>query len=200
MPTETIQHEQELLHLAADGDRKAYGDLYTFYYPTLHSSLSFLAKSDDEAADLLQETFVKAWISRETLVLVRSFPDYIFTVARHLLFDRLRKAKTRLRAETEYQVRRPEESPLLDDALLYKQYYQAAYEALQSLSGQKRTIFLLRTQEGLTLDEIAQQTGISRSAVKKHLYAALKHLKDVLVQHGDWLGILLILWYSLHEK
>lgn len=200
MLTETIQNEQELLHLAADGDRDAYGALYTFYYATLYSSLSFLAKSEDDAAELIQEAFVKAWVSRETLILVRSFPDYIFTVARHLLFDRMRKTKTRWKAEAEYTVRRPEESPLQDEELLYKQYYQAAYDALQSLSGQKRTIFLLRTQEGLTLDEIAQQTGISRSAVKKHLYAALKHLKDVLVQHGDWLTILLVLWYAIHEK
>ncbi len=200
MSTKKIQQESDLLHLAADGDREAYGRLYTHYYDALFNSLVFLTKSETEAEELIQEAYVKAWISRETLMLVRSFADYIFTIAKNLRIDKLRKVQSRAHAETTYQAHQPAAAPLSDELYLYKQYYEAASTALDQLSERKRSIFLLRTQEGLTLDEIAAREGVSRSAVKKHLYAALEQLKAALIKQGDWLTALLILWHHLHEK
>jgi RNA polymerase sigma-70 factor (ECF subfamily) len=64
------------------------------------------------------------------------------------------------------------------------------------LSEQKRRIFLLRTQDGLSLGEIAAEMGISVSAVKKHLYAAFDTVKDALRQNsGDLLLFLLIYFF-----
>ncbi len=83
--------------------------------------------------------------------------------------------------------------PAPDQALLFKQYYQAALAAIDQLPEHRRRIFQLRTQEGLTLEEIAVETGISRSAVKKHLYAAIESVKQYLRQHmGD---VLLVVFF-----
>jgi len=192
LSTKIVPEEKELLQQAAEGNREAYGKLYARYYDSLYHSLSFLVKSETEAEELIQDAFVKAWISRETLMLVRSFGDYIFTVAKNLRIDKLRSRNTRATAELTWQEHRPESEPLSDDLYLYKQYYETAWAAVQQLHGKKKSIFLLRTQEGLTLQEIAQREGISRSAVKKHLYTALEQMKSALVKHGEWVSLVML--------
>lgn len=197
MSTRIAPEEKDLLHMAAEGNREAYGTLYARYYDSLYRSLCFLVKSETEAEELIQDAFVKAWISRETLMLVRSFGDYIFTVARNLRIDKIRSRNTRATAELVYQQHRPEFELLSDDIYLYKQYYETAWEAVQQLRGKKKSIFLLRTQEGLTLQEIAQREGISRSAVKKHLYTALEQMQTALVKNSEWILLaILYIWNS----
>ncbi|MBV7533373.1 RNA polymerase sigma factor [Chitinophaga sp. sic0106] len=192
MSTKIVLEEKELLHQAAEGNREAYGKLYAHFYDSLYHSLSFLVKSETEAEELIQDAFVKAWVSRETLALVRSFGDYIFTVAKNLRIDKIRSRHTRTNAENTYQEHRPESDPLSDDIYLYKQYYETAWAAVQQLHGKKKSIFLLRTQEGLTLQEIADREGISRSAVKKHLYTALEQMKSALVKNGEWVSLFIL--------
>lgn len=195
LSTKIVPGEKELLHQAAEGNREAYGSLYAHYYDSLYHSLCFLVKSATETEELIQDAFVKAWISRETLVLVRSFGDYIFTVARNLHIDKIRSRNTRNTAELTYLAHRPESGQLSDDIYLYKQYHETALKAIQQLRGKKKSIFLLRTQEGLTLQEIAQREGISRSAVKKHLYTALEQMKTALAKNGEWLSLVILhLW------
>lgn len=181
--------------LAAEGDRNAFGELYSLYYAQIFSSIVFITKSTSEAEDIIQEAFVKAWVSREALLLVRSFGNYIFTISRNLLFDRIRHTKSQHRVEHEYLSRKDIPCAVIpEDILLYKQYYHTAVNALQELSEQKREIFLLRTQHSLTLNEIADRVGLSRSAVKKHLYSTLAYLKSALKTHAEWLVVLLFLF------
>jgi RNA polymerase sigma-70 factor (ECF subfamily) len=189
--------EATLVQAAADGDQQAYGRLYSFYYPQLYTSIAFMAQSHEDAQEIIHETFLKIWKAKESLLLVRSFEDYAYTLAKNLLFNQLKRKKVTQRV---MQLLSDQSiinaGPAPDQELLYKQYYQAAIHAINQLSEQKRRIFLLRTQDGLSLGEIAAEMGISVSAVKKHLYAAFDTVKDALRQNtGDLLLFLLIYFF-----
>lgn len=192
-----MPEEVTLVKLAAGGDQVAYGRLYSFYYPQLYNSLAFMAQSHEDAQEIIHETFLKIWKGRETLEFVRSFEDYAYTIAKNLLFNQLKRKKVNQRAMqslSDQSIQNTGPSP--DQEYLYKQYYQAAIAAINQLPPQKQRIFLLRTQEGLSLEEIAQEMNISVSTVKKHLYAALTTVKDALRQNtGDGLSLLLLLFY-----
>lgn len=194
---ERIPDEASLVRAAADGDQVAYGRLYSYYYPQLYSSLSFMAQSHEDAQEIIHETFLKIWKAKESLLLVRSFEDYAYTLAKNLLFNLLRRKKTGQRviqALSDQSIRNTGPEP--DQEYLYKQYYQTAINAINQLSEQKRTIFLMRTQENRSLGEIAEAMGISISAVKKHLYAAFASVKEALrLNTGDVLLILLLYFY-----
>lgn len=192
-----IPDESALVRAAADGDQFAYGRLYSFYYPQLYTSIAFMAQSHEDAQEIIHETFLKIWKAKESLVLVRSFEDYAYTLAKNLLFNLLKRKKLNERVmELLYHQSTVNSEPAPDQELLYKQYYQSAIEAINRLPEQKRRIFLLRTQEGLSLGEIAAEMGISVSAVKKHLYAAFDTVKDTLRQNtGDILLFLLLYFY-----
>jgi RNA polymerase sigma-70 factor (ECF subfamily) len=189
--------EASLVRAAADGDQLAYGRLYSYYYPQLYSSISFMAQSHEDAQEIIHETFLKIWKAKESLLLVRSFEDYAYTLAKNLLFNLLKRKKTGQRvmqAVFDQSIRNTGSSP--DQEYLYKQYYQTAVNAINELSEQKRKIFLLRTQENLSLGEIADEMGISVSAVKKHLYAAFESVKEALrLNTGDVLLFLLLYFY-----
>jgi len=192
-----IPDEAALVRCAADGDQLAFGRLYSFYYPQLYTSLAFIAQSHEDTQEIIHETFLKIWKTKESLVLVRSFEDYAYTIAKNLLFNQLKRKKVSqriIRSLSDQSVKNTGPSP--DEEYLYKQYYQTAISAINQLPEQKQRIFLLRTQEGLSLGDIANEMGISVSAVKKHLYAALASVKEALRQkQGDILLLLLLYFF-----
>lgn len=195
-PIVRIPDEAMLVRLAADGDQAAYGRLYSYYYPQLYTSLAFIAKSHEDAQEIIHETFLKIWKTKESLALVRSFEDYAYTLAKNLLFNQLKRKKVDQRVMqslSDQSIRNTGSTP--DQEYLYKQYYQTAIAAINELPEQKRRIFLLRTQEGLSLGEIANEMGISVSAVKKHLYAALGSVKEALRQNTGDVLVLLVLYF-----
>ncbi|MDO6434760.1 sigma-70 family RNA polymerase sigma factor [Flavitalea sp. BT771] len=193
-PLVRIPDEANLVRLAADGDQMAYGRLYTYYYPQLYSSLAFIAQSHEDTQEIIHETFLKIWKAKESLLLIRSFEDYAYTLAKNLLFNQLKRKKINqriIRSLSDHTIRNAGTSP--DQDYLYKQYYQTAVNAINQLSAQKHRIFVLRTQEGMALGDIAHEMGISVSAVKKHLYAALQSVKEALQKNtGDTLILLLL--------
>lgn len=192
-----IPDEATLVQRAADGDQAAFSRLYDYYYPRLYTSIAFIARSHEDAQEIIHETFLKIWKTRESLAFVRSFKDYAYTLARNLLFNQLKRKKINQRAIqtlSDQSILHTGSSP--EQELLYKQYYQAAIDAVNQLTPQKKQVFLLRTQEGLSLEKIAGEMGISVSAVKKHLYAALESVKKALRQkEGDMLLFLLLYFF-----
>jgi RNA polymerase sigma-70 factor (ECF subfamily) len=192
-----IPDEDKLIRQASEGDQQAFSSLYTYYYPRLFTSLFFIARSTEDAQEVIHEAFLKVWQSRETLSMVRSFEDYVYVLAKNLLFNLLKRKKTGqkiVQALSDQTISNTGASP--DQALLFKQYYQTAQKAISLLTEQKRRIFLLKTQERLTLEEIGVTLGISVSAVKKHLYAATEFVKEYIRLHaGDMLLLLSIYFF-----
>ncbi|MCK7553696.1 RNA polymerase sigma factor [Chitinophaga sedimenti] len=193
LATNSLLNEHLLVRAAADGDQQAYAQLYIHYYPSLQAAINFITNDRDETDELLQETFFRIWKLREKLLLVRSFEHYAFTIARNLLFDLLRRKKVHLRALESLAQQGAAATP---DQLEYKELHELANGAINSLDPQKRDIFLLRTEEGLSFEEIAAKYGLAVVTVKKHYYAAYHALKSLLEQHGGPLSLLLLLWFE----
>jgi RNA polymerase sigma-70 factor (ECF subfamily) len=182
------------MRLTSEGDRLAYGRLYSYYYPQLYNSLEYISKSSEEAQEVIQDVFLKIWTTKESLIMVRSFEDYVFTLSKNLLIDRVRRKKTGLKilqSILDQPVISQGSSP--EQQFVFKQYYSTALAALDQLSDQKKQIFLLRTQEGMKLAQIAEQMGITRPTVKKHLYSATYFIKEYLKKHGE--GIIIFLFF-----
>ncbi len=179
---------------AADGNQLAYGYLYTHHYPRLQVAVTFITQDQEESNEILQETFLRIWKTKEKLLLVRSFEDYAFRVAKNLLFDQLRRKKVHLKAIDAIVHQQDAATTGGDQQLVYKEYHDIATRAIDTLDPQKKEIFLLRTQEGLSFEEIAEQCGIAVVTVKKHFYAAFHTLKKLLNEHGGVFTFLLILW------
>ena len=192
-----IADEARLTRLASEGDKDAFGALYIYYYPRVYRSVFFICRSAEDTDEIIQDAFLKCWQSKESLLFVRSFKDYIYTISKNLLINHFRRSRTKARMEASITVA-SEEPDLPEDQLIFRQYQDVALKAINRLSAQKRKIFLLRTQEGMKLDEIAREMGLSRAAVKKHLYGAMASIKEELSMNADWKETALTILFMLN--
>jgi RNA polymerase sigma-70 factor (ECF subfamily) len=133
--------------------------------------------------ELTQDVFVRIWEKRGRLGEVESFKGYLFKVTRNVVLNFFRALKVRQR------VMELDESAVvgendLEDELLFKQYYRIAIEAMEKLPPGRRKVFSMSIDDGLTLDEIAAQLHITRSGVKKQLYAATAFVRQYMRDRG----------------
>ena len=128
---------------------------------------------------------------------VESFKGYLFMVTRNVVLNFIRAIKVRRK------IKELDEAMVaggndLENELLFKQYYRMAVEAMEKLPPGRRKVLKMSIDEGFTLDEIAARLGISRSGVKKQLYAATAFVRQYLQEHGE-ISLALVIFLSLFE-
>ncbi|MBI3136703.1 MAG: RNA polymerase sigma factor [Bacteroidetes bacterium] len=130
-------------------------------------------KNTDVAKDIVQETFAKVWIKRDT-VSVEKIRSYLFTTAHHTLIDVLRKEKyqTTVEAIDKHESASPHKNTDLQKIL---------HDALDQLPEIQRTVILLRDYEGYEYAEIGEITNLTESQVKVYIFRARTKLKQILI-------------------
>lgn len=188
MSTHPITNEKALLLKVAEGDWQAYELLVSHYSPRLHYYLLPLLNNNlQDTEDLLQEVFLTIWEKKERLPVIRSLDQYLFRMTKNRFLDFLRKENSRQHFAEQYRLRVPETASPYEQAL-YAQYSAEAARAIGKLSEKLRVVFLLSTQEDLSIDQIATALDLPRETVKKRLYLATRQVRTLLKQQtgGDF--------------
>lgn len=177
--------EKELLRKSSWGDRDAFSVLYTTHLAGLTRYLHLFNSHAEDNQEIIQDVFLKIWERKEYLIQVDSFKAYLFTIAKNLLLDRLRRLKVEKKVLKLVAPDSEDSGQRLDDDLCYEDYHSVAGKAIEQLTEKRRYIFELRTRDGLSLDEIAEKLNISKSVVKKQFYAAAASIKEYLRTRGE---------------
>jgi len=199
VPLEIIYNEKELLARIAGGDRTAFKGLYSIYFPHVERYVILFEPSKRNLDELTQDVFVRIWEKRARLTEVESFKDYLFLVSRNVVFNYIRALKVRQKLRDLGDSGEYSSESDSENALLFKQYYQLALDAIEKLPAGRRRILKMSVDQGLTLDEIAAELNISRSGVKKQLYAATAFVRQYLRDNGE-LSLILFVFISLFES
>lgn len=170
VPTEAGE-EDELVAAAAQGNRAAFGELYTRYARMVHGILLTRVPPRD-AEDLVQDVFVVAMRQLEGLRIAAAFPGWLASIARRRAVDYHRGAKVVVP---------------LDAAVLRKHgsdsFPVQALEILdliRRLPEAYRETLILRLVEGMTGPEIARRTGLKPESVRVNLCRGMKMLRELL--------------------
>jgi len=188
------QEEKRLLAAVATGDRRAFTQLYSTYLTGLQRYVFLFTRSEETAQELVQQVFITIWERREQLPEVAHFRSYLYRAAKNLVFDEVRRQQRQVSTYAQVHATRDLHLQPADSALIEQQYQELTQVLINQLPTKRRQIFLLRTQEELTLDEIAEQLAISKSVVKKQLYAAVEFMKKKLVPDGNLVASVGSLW------
>ena len=133
-----------------------------------------------EAEDLAQDVLLRV-IDKVDLGALDKPDGYLFQIAGNLLTDRARRLKTRAIAQPDVESFHLQAEVLTPERVLQgKQDLAAVMAALRELPERTRDMFVLHRFEGLKHKDIAEQFGVSRSAVEKQLSKALAHLANRL--------------------
>lgn len=154
---------------------KVFNGIFKSYSKDLHDFLYYKYGASNNPQDTVQVAFEKLWKNCKN-VLPEKAKSFLYTVANNEMLNCIARRKTvlnyRLEKPKDYTIESPEF--LLEE----KEYHHRLQKALEELSEEQRVTFLLNRIEGKKHQEIADMLGISRKAVEKRIYTALKILRE----------------------
>jgi len=148
--------------------------LYQSSAPQVRRFVLFLCGDAALADDITSETFVRAWIGQGK-IREATVKAYLFTIARNLYRDNLR----RNRRNTELEESIPDDSPGLANRTEHKAELAAVMKALQELPEIDRAVLLMRAQEEMPYEEIAQAMELPVTTIKVKVHRARLKLMQV---------------------
>jgi RNA polymerase sigma-70 factor (ECF subfamily) len=168
------------------GDTRAFGILVERYMRRAYYAALGLVGSSEDALDLSQEAFVRAFNARHTIDPDRPFYAWLYQIIRRLCFNHTRDRRTRRRGieaagdwlAEQASARTAGMRP--DRALQRAEAKRRVAEALESLSDRDREVLVLKEFEGLRYREIAEILGIPIGTVMSRLYSARRRLAAAL--------------------
>ncbi len=171
------------------GDKQAFRALYEHYYSRIYSLALSIMRSDEDAEEVVQESFVKAYLGIKNFKGESSFYTWLYRITRNMAIDVKRRLARRVQAsleEPEFDRISNEEGILNsmsappDQQLETKQSMGILSSALAKLSEEHRSILLMREVEGFSYDEIASVCGLNSGTVMSRLFYARKALQKAL--------------------
>ena len=176
--------ENSLLKNAANGDQGAFAILYEKYHQKIFIFINGMLNSKEDSEEIVQDIFINLWENKEKLIKIRSLNSYLYRTAKNRLINLHEHRKVQQRAIKYLKSDQQNFARAADEKLIYKQYERVFLDALKLLPPKRKVVFEMRVYKELSNDEIASELQISKSMVKKQLYAATKHVKEYLFQNS----------------
>jgi RNA polymerase sigma-70 factor (ECF subfamily) len=184
--------DRGLVERAAQGDREAFGALVQRHQDRAFNLAYQIVRNREDALDVAQEAFVKAYGSLPNFKGEASFTTWIHRIVVNVAIDTLRR---RRRGDpTPYDDQRAmseevEGGPTTPDdpetALGARQVRSLLRRGIQALPPAQRAVLVLREIEGMTYEEIARAVGCNPGTVMSRLFYARRRLAQVLAAHRD---------------
>lgn len=175
--------ERELFAQIALGDEKSFRQLFISYAPQLSDFFSRITHDTYETDDCIQEIFSRIWLSRHLLSPVENPRAYIYGIASHVSVSWIKK---RMRQRTQQRQLSPGQLQTVtsDRHIFFRDLKRMIEDAVNKLSPQRRKIYLLSRERGLTVPEISEQLNLSSNTVKNTLISALSEIRRHLKNSG----------------
>lgn len=194
MEEKILYNEKQLLDRVAAGSEEAYRELFDKYWNGIFELGLKMTKSPEQAKDMAQDVFARLWVHRTQLPLLGSFEGFLYTVARNIVRDFLKK-RVFDPANDGYMLQYLNLQPLgPEERLDSMEKQQILEDAIKKLPPQIQRAFRLRYQD-FSHDEIAKAMNISRVTSKSYVVRALELLRGYMSDHPDIFLLLLVLYY-----
>lgn len=169
--------ETELVRLAQNGDRNAFGELVRLHAPGVRSVIYRMCGDVHIAEDAAQETFIRAWLHLASYRPQQPLRNWLYRIGVNAATDMLRQQKRIVPEDMDdLQLKDPRPGP--EGLLSQGERTALVQEAVLSLPDASRAVLVLREYEGLSYHEIADTLNIPAGTVMSRLNYARKLLKD----------------------
>lgn len=175
--------DREWVRSAQQGDEQAFAQLVRRHSGGLHRAVARILTDDEEAWDVVQMAFMRAWQRFERYDPRYSFATWLYRIGTNLAIDLLRARDSRHRAHkagTEHRLRlvgAGEGANARTDGL---EADRVLSRLIGVLTPQQRGAFVLREVQGMETAEVAEVLGCSATTVRNHIFQARKALRKEL--------------------
>lgn len=161
-----------------NGDHKAFETIFLTYYNKTKAFIYGYIKSEADAEELTEELFVNLWINRQAIDSSKSFDAYLHTIARNAALNFLQHKYIRLAYTSSIQS--PESSSTSEEDLIAKELGLLIDDIVDKMPEQRKQIYILSRNKGLSNAEIAEQLNTTKRNVESQLSLALKEIKKAI--------------------
>lgn len=177
------------------GDHGAFRELFDRYNKRVFAVAFGVLKNRQDAADCVQEGFVKVYKHLPNFQGTSSFYTWLYRIVMNLAIDQLRRRKTSRPAE--YDERRESEEPgddaimsrMMDEnprkTVIRRELVQRMEAALAELPEYHRQVILLREVEGMSYEEMAETLEVPKGTIMSRLFHARKKMQESLRGYID---------------
>ncbi|MBO9729561.1 MAG: sigma-70 family RNA polymerase sigma factor [Chitinophaga sp.] len=170
----------DLYHRVANGDEAAFRRLLEIHTPQLLAMATRITGSVAVADDLVQDTFLKVWITRDQLTDVIYPAAWIKKICFFLAVNYVRRQTVRDKVMAEVAPQQESVEAPID----FQQLLQLVNKAVAQLPEKQQQIYRLSREQGLSIPEIAIHMDLAVSTVKNLLVMALKSIRQFLQKSG----------------
>jgi RNA polymerase sigma-70 factor (family 1) len=171
--------------------------LFDRYKKPIHDYVRIITGSQEVAEEIAQEVFIRLWRRKGSYNEIEQIDYYIFRIARNECMRYFKKAAVETQLFLDLQKRMTAECNNITEYINYKETEAMLYQAIGSLSPRRHKVYQLSRHQGLRIEQIAAEMGISYNTARNHLVEALRqirhhYLKNLSVSLIPILHVLLI--------
>ena len=183
--------DDDLIRATLAGDEEAFRELVERYKTRAFGVAVGIVGDRDDALDVVQESFVKAFYKLKDFRFGSSFYTWFYRLLVNQAIDRWRKASRSAEVPLDENRLSEDESPpdsfayptTPEEDMMNRELGDALRKAIAALSEHHRAVILLREVEGMAYEEIAKTMGCSTGTVMSRLHYAREKLKTALGRH-----------------
>lgn len=187
---ESKQEDTTLIQEALAGNQSAFARLRQKYHDAIYNLIYRMIREKDEVEDLTQEAFIKAFGSLSSFNDEFAFSTWLYKIATNNCIDHIRRRKLQTFSidkpieskESDFSFELPDTNDEPDQEMIARQRKKLLDDAINSLPPKYRQVIVMRHQEEMEYQEIAQILDLPLGTVKAHIFRAremlYKYLRD----------------------
>mgnify|MGYP001574541654 FL=1 len=180
--------DSQLISLYIEGNHKAFDGLINRYAQSLYSFIFNLNNNTEEAKDIVQETFIKAWKNIKKFDHNKNFKTWLYTIGKRTAIDSFRKRKDinfsaldNIETDIDFEQTIADETLLANEIFEQGENIEIVKQALNKISIEDKMIVLLHNGEEMTFEEIAEILDKPMNTIKSSYRRSLITLKEYIL-------------------
>jgi RNA polymerase sigma-70 factor (ECF subfamily) len=188
-----VDNEPALIQRAQKGDVEAFAALVDEHQAYIYNLVLRVVRDENEALDLTQESFVRAWTALPNFRGQSQFRTWLYRIATNLCYNRLPNLRRRLNDLGDDVISDlPVTDPSFDNpayGVESRELRAYLHQAVEELDEHYRLLIALRYQNELSYEEIASMLNLPLGTVKTGLFRAKDHLRRAIdrYQEASWI-------------
>jgi RNA polymerase sigma-70 factor (ECF subfamily) len=174
-----------LIFRSRQNDQAAFREIVEAHQHLVYSLAFRLLYNDEDAQDIVQETFIKVWKHLLDFNIEMKFTTWLYKIATNSCYDRIKVLKRSNNHTFSFDLEKAVllNQPSLENLetdLINSELAQIIKQLTNDLPPKQKLVFTLRDLEGLEIDEITEITGLSAKKVKSNIYCARQFIREKL--------------------
>jgi RNA polymerase sigma-70 factor, ECF subfamily len=171
----------DLIERSKLNDEKAFRKIVEGYQVMVYSAAFRILCHEEEAKDIVQETFIRVWLNLSYFQAEKKFSTWLYAIATNLCLDKLKASKQRFKTESiDERIFDLISSDNIEQKLINSELGKIISSLTNELTPKQKVVFSLRYLEELEVEEIIQITGLSAEKIKSNLFLARQTIRKKL--------------------